>query len=135
MASVNTEGLPPEMQQRIAQIIEGAKQKAAQQPKQADQQTAPEQPAPQPEAPRQPSLMEHAVALRQEVAVARQEIAALRQENQVLAQQLTANSQVVDAVGNAVGQLYQMFCAQTEVTNYGAAPQTAAPIAPEVSDF
>ena len=30
MSNVNTDGLPPEMQQRIAQIIEGAKQKAVQ---------------------------------------------------------------------------------------------------------
>ena len=28
MSNVNTDGLPPEMQERIAQIIEGAKQKA-----------------------------------------------------------------------------------------------------------
>ena len=27
MSNINTEGLPPEMQARIAQIIEGAKQK------------------------------------------------------------------------------------------------------------
>ena len=30
MANVNMEGLPPEMQERIASIIEGAKQKAVQ---------------------------------------------------------------------------------------------------------
>ena len=28
MSSINTDGLPPEMQERIAHIIEGAKQKA-----------------------------------------------------------------------------------------------------------
>ena len=37
MSNVNTDGLPPEMQERIAQIIEGAKQKA-QAPAQQQQQ-------------------------------------------------------------------------------------------------
>mgnify|MGYP007000232225 len=46
MSSVNTDGLPPEMQARIAQIIEGAKQKAN--AAMATQTTAPE-PQPQPE--------------------------------------------------------------------------------------
>ena len=42
-----------------------------------------------------PSLMDHIIALRQEVAQ--------------LKQQVDANSNVVDAVGQAVGTLYQMF--------------------------
>ena len=87
MSNVNTDGLPPEMQARIAQIIEGAKQKAV-----ANSQPQPEQQAP---IVKPPSLMDHVVALRQEVAV--------------LNQQVTANSQVVEAVGNAVGSLYAMF--------------------------
>ena len=46
MSSVNTDGLPPEMQARIAQIIEGAKQKAiaAQQGPDAEYVAAPESP-------------------------------------------------------------------------------------------
>jgi hypothetical protein len=48
--------------------------------------------------------MDHVIALRQEVA-------ALKQE-------LDAMAQVTEAVGNAVGQLYQMFHQQTEATTY-----------------
>ena len=101
MSNVNTDGLPPEMQQRIADII--AKAKAT-----APQQQAPQQ---QPAAPvqRPPTLMDHTVALRQEVA-------ALRQE-------LNAVAQVTDAVGQAVGQLYQTFLGQTEFTNQGVEDQ------------
>ena len=102
MSNVNTDGLPPEMQQRIADII--AKAKAT-----APQQQAPQQ---QPAAPvqRPPTLMDHTVALRQEVA-------ALRQE-------LNAVAQVTDAVGQAVGQLYTTFLGQTQVTNPGITDQT-----------
>ena len=84
MSNVNTDGLPPEMQARIAEIIEKAKASAPQ-----------VQSQPQPQAPiqRPPTLMDHTIALRQEVA-------ALRQE-------LNAVAQVTDAVGQAVGQLYQ----------------------------
>ena len=105
MSNVNTEGLPPEMQQRIADIIEKAKATAPQ------QQQAPQQPA----APiqRPPTLMDHTVALRQEVAALRQELHAV--------------AQVTDAVGQAVGQLYQTFLGQSEITDqsgtYRAAPQ------------
>ena len=92
MSNVNTDGLPVEMQQRIAEIIEKAKA------------TAPQQ-QPQPQAPiqRPPTLMDHTIALRQEVA-------ALRQE-------LNAVAQVTDAVGQAVGQLYQTFLGQSETTD------------------
>lgn len=82
--------LPAEMQARIDQIIEQAKQDNKLQP-------VPEQPV------RQPSLMEHVIALRREVAQ--------------LSQQMQAQGQVTEAVGQAVGQLYQLFCQQTEVTN------------------
>ena len=104
MSNVNMEGLPPEMQQRIASIIEGAKQKVA------------EAPAPQPTAPPsppQPNLMDHTIALRQEVA-------ALRQE-------LNAIGQVTEAVGQAVGSLYSMFQSQTEPSTYGANFQAQVP--------
>ena len=85
--------LPPEMQERLAQIMAGQQQAPVQQ--------QPQQPAP---VVKPPSLMDHVIALRQEVA-------ALRSET-------NANSNVVEAVGQAVGQLYQMF-QQT--------PETAAP--------
>ncbi len=91
MTNVNTEGLPPEMQQRIADIIEKAKTQAP---------VAPQQQAP---IQRPPTLMDHTVALRQEVA-------ALRNE-------LNAVAQVTDAVGQAVGQLYQTFLGQSQATD------------------
>ena len=99
--------LPPEMQARIASMVAGK--------------TAPDViasgPPPQPQpmtqdqraaanfgshSPKQPSLMDHLLALRQEVDM-------MRQEQGVLSQQINSNSQVVDAVGQAVGQIYQMF--------------------------
>ena len=95
----NLQNLPPEMQERIAQIIEQGKA-TSQQP----QATAPV-PSPPPVV-RHPSLMDHVIALRQEVAA--------------LSQMVQAQGQVTEAVGNAVGQLYQMFCTQTEVTDHGA---------------
>ena len=103
MANANMDGLPPEMQARIQQIIEGAKQKAA-----APQ---PEAPAPAP-APVQkvPNLMDHVIMLRQEVDAMRQQIAAM--------------GQVTDAVGQAVGSLYQMFQSHTEPTTASSAFQT-----------
>ena len=103
MSNVSTEGLPPEMQQRIAEIIEKAK---AGQPQQ--QQVQPQQPA----APiqRPPTLMDHTVALRQEVAALRQELHAV--------------AQVTDAVGQAVGQLYQTFLGESQLTNQGVPNQT-----------
>jgi len=116
MSNVNMEGLPEEMQQRIASIIEGAKQKAVQQP--APQQAIGaehyQQPvAPTPPAPRQPNLMDHVIMLRQEVDAMRQ--------------QLDAVGQVTDAVGQAVGQMYAMFQSQTEPTSASAAFQAQVP--------
>ena len=96
MSNVNTDGLPPEMQARIAQIIEGAKQKAM----------VPEQAPPAaPPAPiqRTPTLMDHTIQLRQEVAH--------------LTQRVEAMGQVTEAVGNAVGQMYAMFQQQTTATD------------------
>ena len=80
--------LSPEMQARLAQIMAGQNPNAPQQPTQAPE------PPPAPVV-KPPSLMDHVIALRQEVAALRQESA--------------AQSNVVDAVGQAVGQLYQMF--------------------------
>ena len=102
MSNVNTDGLPPEMQERIAQIIEGAKQKA-QAPAQQQQQ------APASPVAKIPSLMDHMIALRQEVQLMRQELHAV--------------GQVAEACGNATGALYQMFQAQTQPTDFSTAFQ------------
>ena len=109
MPNVNTEGLPPEMQQRIADIIEKAKANAPQ--AQPQQQAAPIQ--------KPPTLMDHTVALRQEVAALRQELHAV--------------AQVTDAVGQAVGQLYQTFLGQSEITDQGSYYPQEAP--GEVADY
>ena len=82
------ENLPPEMQARLAQIMQQAQMGGV---PDAPQMQAP--PPPKPVKP--PSLMDHVIALRQEV--------------NALSQQVAANSQVVEAVGGAVGQLYQTF--------------------------
>ena len=68
--NVDTSGLPPEMQQRIADIITKAK---------ATVPTPPETPhqAAIPAPVRQPSLMDHTVQLRQEVAAPAQQTAAM----------------------------------------------------------
>ena len=87
MSAPNIQNLPPELQARINDIVSGAQQQA-----QAQAQ-APEQPAPPPVRP--PSLMDHVIALRQEVAM--------------LSQQVQASAQVTEAVGQAVGQMYAMF--------------------------
>ena len=115
MSNINTEGLPPEMQARIADIIEKAKTNAIQ-PVGQQAPAAPVQPGlqnPGALAPRPPSLMDHVIALRQEVAALRQEV--------------HASAQVTEAVGNAVGQMYQMFQQQTEPTSYSSNFQEAQP--------
>ena len=112
MSNVNTDGLPVEMQQRIAEIIEKAKSQAPQ---------AQPQPQAQPAAPiqRPPTLMDHTVALRQEVAALRNELHAV--------------AQVTDAVGQAVGQLYQTFLGESQATDQGSFYQAEAP--DEMSDY
>lgn len=95
MNSEALKNLPPEMQQRLAEIMQ-------------QQQAAGATPAPQapvaPPAPivKPPSLMDHLIALRQEVA-------AMRQEMANLGATIEANSSVVEAVGQATGTIYQMF--------------------------
>ena len=106
--NVSTEGLPPEMQARIADIIEKAK---AGQPAAAPQQAPP--------APRPPSLMDHVIALRQEVAQ--------------LGQMVQAQGQVTEAVGNAVGQMYAMFQESAPTPTYSGAFQEAPPS--QVDDY
>ena len=104
MSNINTEGLPPEMQQRIASIIEKAKQNAVPPQPTGLVPTLPAGVQP-PVAPiqRPPSLMDHVIALRQEVDQLRQQVAAV--------------GQVSEAVGNAVGQMYAMFQQQTTPTD------------------
>ena len=115
MTNINTEGLPPEMQARIADIIQTAKAGATigTTPQAA---MVGQQPAP---APRPPSLMDHVIALRQEVAQ--------------LGQMVQAQGQVTEAVGNAVGQMYAMFQEQTQPTTYSSGFQEASPS--QVDDF
>ena len=77
--------LPPEMQARIQNIIAAG-----------DQPSTPHQAAIAPPV-RPPSLMEHTIALRQEV--------------NALSQQLAAIGQVTEAVGQAVGEMYHQLAA------------------------
>ena len=101
---MSIQNLPPEMQARIASIIEQAGM-----PQEAEPATQRVQTSPQ--MVRQPSLMDHTIALRQEVAA--------------LSQQLQAIGQVVEATGQATGALYQMFHEQTTATDQGATYQTS----------
>lgn len=106
------DNLPPEMKARLAQIMAQAQGNPPESPHQAaiSEPQVPPQPAPPVKA---PSLMDHLVALRQEVADLRA--------------QLDAVAQVTEAVGNAVGQMYQMFQVQTQPTNYSANFQAQRP--------
>ena len=97
---MSIENLPPEMQQRIASIIQ-----QAQVPQEAEPATVKVPTAPA----KAPSLMDHTIALRQEVAA--------------LSQQIAAIGQVVEATGQATGALYQMFSEQLQPTNQGATYQ------------
>lgn len=120
MSNTNIEGLPVEMQQRIAEIFAQAKAS----PPLSLGTTPPaamvgQQQQQAPLAPRPPSLMDHVIALRQEVAQ--------------LGQMVQAQGQVTEAVGQATGQLYQMFCQQTEPTTYSSSFQEAPPS--QVDDF
>ena len=114
--NVSTDGLPPEMQQRIAQIIEKAKSDV--QPG-VPNTTGPAAAPAQASIQRPPTLMDHTVALRQEVAALRNELHAV--------------AQVTDAAGQAGGQLYQTFLGQSEFTDQGSAYETQGP--DEVSDY
>ena len=115
MTNINTEGLPPEMQARIAEIIEKAKSNAITPTNAPVRNDLPQLQAPV----RPPTLMDHTVALRQEVAALRQELHAV--------------AQVTDAVGQAVGQLYQSFLGQSEYADNGGAYEAQAP--DEMSDY
>jgi len=109
MTNQNISDLPPELQARIAQILQGNQVQPVQE----------QTPAPKPVP--QPSLMDHTIALRQEVAAMNQQVAAM--------------GQVVDAVGQAVGQLYAMFQQQTQPTSYSSAFQAGQTESVSDSDF
>ena len=89
-------GLPPELQARIQNIVAGASEPTT------PHQAAIAPPSERPIAPpvRTPSLMEHTIALRQEV--------------NALSQQVAAIGQVVEAVGGAVGEMYQQLAAPVQ---------------------
>ena len=95
MNSEALKNLPPEMQQRLAEIMQQQQAAAGVNPSPV----APPAPAP---IVKPPSLMDHLIALRQEVA-------AMRQEMANLGATIEANSSVVEAVGQATGTIYQMF--------------------------
>ena len=78
-----------------------------------------------------PSLMDHLIALRQEVAALRQETDASRQEMAQLAQVIQANSGVVEGVGQAVGTIYQMFQQTSNPTATYSQSFTEAPASSE----
>jgi len=109
MTNQNISDLPPELQARIAQILQGNQVQPTQEP------------APAPKPVPQPSLMDHTIALRQEVAAMNQQVAAM--------------GQVVDAVGQAVGQLYAMFQQQTQPTSYSSAFQAGQTESVDDSDY
>lgn len=109
MTNQNITDLPPELQARIAQILQNNQVQPTQEP------------APAPKPVPQPSLMDHTIALRQEVAAMNQQVAAM--------------GQVVDAVGQAVGQLYAMFQQQTQPTSYSSAFQAGQTESVDDSDY
>ena len=97
--SNSLQNLPPEMQERIQQIIANGSPnvQVGEGPPPAMHQQVPSAPIQ-----KTPSLMDHLIALRQEVDMMRHEMGQLNQT-------IDANSNVVEAVGQAVGSIYQMF--------------------------
>ena len=102
MNSEALKNLPPEMQQRLAEIMQQQQAASGVEPRPV----APPAPAP---IVKPPSLMDHLIALRGEVAEMRNEVGFMRQEMANLSATIEANSNVVEAVGQATGQIYQMF--------------------------
>ena len=115
------QNLPPELQARLAAVMAGKQQNdpglqaaaaaAAQMQQTQDvpevqlQQGAPPVPiqaAAQPAPPKPPSLVDLLLLVRNDINVLRQEVA-------TLSAQVNAASQVNEAVGHAVGRMYQMF--------------------------
>mgnify|MGYP006219781211 FL=1 len=100
------QNLPPEMQARLAQIMAGAQTPQQQQPAapapQVQQPVYAPQPAEPAAPPKPPSLIDHVLNMRAEQAVMKEAVMALNN-------QMIANSQVLEAIGQAVGRMYQMF--------------------------
>lgn len=111
------QNLPPELQARLAAVMAGKQQNdpnlqaiaeaaAQMQPPQAPPELQMQQGAPpvpvQPPHPPKPTLVDILTQLRQEIGALRNEVAEVRQ-------QVMASSQVNEAVGHAVGRMYQMF--------------------------
>ena len=111
------QNLPPELQARLAAVMAGKQQNdpnlqaiaeaaAQMQPSQAPPELQMQQGAPpvpvQPPHPPKPTLVDILTQLRQEIGALRNEVAEVRQ-------QVMASSQVNEAVGHAVGRMYQMF--------------------------
>ena len=107
MTNSNLQNLPPEMQARLADILT---QVNAIVPTNTANTTVSSGVQTNQVPTRAPSLMDHTIALRQEVSQ--------------LSQQVYATGQVVEAVGQAVGELYQLFQTQTETTDYSTNYQT-----------
>jgi len=110
----NFQALPPELQERINNIVNQAAQNQATPaapaaPSLPDPVPALEQPLQAAPVVRPPSLMDHVIALRQEVAELRK--------------QVNAVGQVSEAVGNAVGQMYAMFQEQTQPSSFSSSFQ------------
>jgi hypothetical protein len=131
MSSPELQNLPPEMQARLAAIVNGMAPGMVKEPQApAPQPQAPQPQAPQPQwgnqqapapaaqtpdnqapaQPKPPSLYEQIVALRQELAA--------------VAQVQQANSQVTTAIGQAVGQMYQWFQPTHESAQAGTYSQS-----------
>lgn len=105
------QNLTPDMQARLAQIMAGAQQPAQPQipnPAQS-QQFTPTAPLAPPVAQQQPATLTKPPSLIDHVIALRQENAALREAVTGLLQQTAASAQVLDAIGHAVGRMYQMF--------------------------
>ena len=114
------QNLPPELQARLAAVMAGKQQAdpglqaaaaaavqmqqgASPVPVQAPQQAVPAPaPAPQTAPPKAPSLVDLMLMVRRDIDALRQEVATLNA-------QVSAASQVNEAVGHAVGRMYQMF--------------------------
>ena len=100
------QNLPPELQERINGIVAAAR--ATPPVPNGVPTNAPPERAP---VVRQPSVMDHLVALRQEV--------------DEMKQQVMACAQVVNAVGEAVGQMYQAFQPTPQPNTYSQNFQTS----------
>ncbi len=127
------QNLPPEMQQRLAQIMaQGqATGNVDMQAPAFQAQTGLRNPGALAPVAKPPSLMDHLIALRGETAEMRNEVGQMRQEMAQLAQIIQANSGVVEGVGQAVGTIYQMFQQTSNTSSTYSQSFTEAPASSE----